>query len=299
MFKAIKKGAALGALVASLSAFSTASMAQEYKIGVQAYKGADVAAREWKPIGEYLSQKLGGTFTIVPSSDKDLIAGVKDGKIDFFFSNPSIFVQLKDENKAEAIATSTKEVKGQRIEKVASSILVRKDSPITKLADFKGKDFMTRAKSSFAGWLIVKRLFLEKGIDPDKDFKSIQETKSVQHVVYAVLNGAVDGGAVIAGTIEEMAREGKVNMDDFRVINKSNADYPFLHSTSLYPEFPIAAAAHTPPELRAEVAKALQALTPEDPVSRASQIANWVAPLDYSPVEDCIRLVQGSGPSKI
>ncbi|MHC1742612.1 MAG: phosphate/phosphite/phosphonate ABC transporter substrate-binding protein [Syntrophobacteraceae bacterium] len=299
MFEKMKKGAALGAFIATVTAFATASIAQEYKIGIQAYKGADVAAREWKPTGEYLTQKLGKTFTVVPLNDKDLIAGVKDGTIDFFFSNPSIYVQLKDEGKAEAIATSTKEIKGMRTEKVASSILVRKDSPITKLADFKGKDFMTRAKSSFAGWLIVKRLFLEKAIDPDRDFKTIQETKSVQHVVYAVLNGAVDGGAVIAGTLEEMAREGKINMDDFRVINKSSADYPFLHSTPLYPEFPMVATTHTPPELRAQVGKALEALTPDDPASKASQVAGWVTPLDYSPVAECMRLVQNNGPGKI
>ncbi len=299
MFRRIKLGAAIGAFIAAASTFSTASLAQEYKIGIQAYKGADVAVREWRPTAEYLSQKLGMTFTIVPLNDKDLIAGVQEGKIDFFFSNPSIYVQLKDEGKAEAVATSTKEIKGQRTEKVASSILVRKDSPITKLSDFKGKDFMTRAKSSFAGWLIVKRLFLEKGIDPDRDFKSVQETKSVQHVVYAVLNGAVDGGAVIAGTVEEMARDGKVSMDDFRVINKSPADYPFAHSTPLYPEFPMVAAAHTSPELRAQVAKALTALTPEDAASKASQVASWVPPLDYSTVAECMRLVQHNGPGKL
>lgn len=298
MFVRMKKGAILGALVAAVSAFSTAAMAQDYKIGIQAYKGIDVGVLEWKPTADYLSQKLGKSFTVVALSDKDLIAGVKEGKIDFFFSNPSIYVQLRDENKAEAIATMAKEIKGQRTEHVASSILVRKDSPITKLSDFKGKDFMTRAKSSFAGWLIVKRLFLENGMDPDRDFQSVRETKSVQHVVYAVQNGAVDGGAVIAGTLEEMARDGKVSMDEFRVINKYSDSFPFAHSTPLYPEFPMVAAEHTPSELREQVAKALLDLQPADPASKAAQIAGWVTPLDYFPVADCLRLVHNSSSGK-
>ncbi len=298
MFAKKTKGAILGALVTVVFALSTPSLAQDYKIGIQAYKGIDVGVLEWKPTAEYLSQKLGKTFTIVALNDKDLIAGVKEGKIDFFFSNPSIYIQLRDENKAQAIATMSKEVKNQRTEHVASSILVRKDSPITKLSDFKGKEFMTRAKSSFAGWLIVKRLFLEKGIDPDRDFQSVRETKSVQHVVYAVLNGAVDGGAVIAGTLEEMARDGKVNMDELRVINKISDNFPFAHSTPLYPEFPMVAAEHTPAELREQVAKALLDLQPTDPAAKAAQIAGWVLPLDYSPVADCLRLVQNAGSGK-
>jgi phosphate/phosphite/phosphonate ABC transporter binding protein len=298
MFQGIRNIVLIGAVVAAVSAFSTASMAQEYKIGIQAYKGIDVGMREWKPTADYLTEKLGKPFTVLALTDKDLTAGVKDGKIDFFFSNPSIYIQMKEQNKAEAVATTAKVVKSQRTDQVASSILVRKDSPITKLSDFKGKDFMTRAKSSFAGWLIVKRLFLEKGIDPDRDFKSIRETQSVQHVVYAVLNGAVDGGAVIAGTLEEMARDGKVSMDDFRVINKFSDDFPLAHSTQLYPEFPMVAAAHTSPELREQVAGALEALTPTDPASTAAQIGGWVKPLDYTSVSDCLRIVQQGGSAK-
>jgi len=272
--------------------FSADAAAQEIKIGVQAYKGADQTIREWKATAEYLTGKLGKTFSILPLSDKDLIAAVKEGKVDFFFSNPSIYVELNREENAEAIATMVKVIQDRPVEYVAASILVRHDSPIKKLADFKGKVFMTRAKSSFAGWLIVQRLFLENNIDPARDFNAVKETQSVQHVVYAVLNGAVDGGAVIAGTLEEMVQEGKVKMEDFRVVNAKVDLLPLAHSTQLYPEFPMVAAAHVPADLKAEVAAALHALKPTDPAAVSARIGGWSRPLDYSPVAECLRIVQ-------
>ena len=281
-------GVALGWMLTS----PFAAAAQEIKIGIQAYKGADQAIREWKATADYLSNKLGKSFTIVPFNDKDLIAAVKEGKVDFFFSNPSIYVDLNRDNNAEAIATMVKLIRDKPVEYVAASILVRQDSPIRKLADFKGKVFMTRAKSSFAGWLIVQRAFMENGMDPERDFSTVKETQSVQHVVYAVLNGAVDGGAVIAGTLEEMVQEGKVKMEDFRVINAKVDLLPLAHSTQLYPEFPMVAAAHVPAELKDEVAQALHSLKPSDPAAVSAKIGGWSRPLDYSSVAECLRIVQ-------
>ncbi len=266
--------------------------AQEIKIGVQAYKGAEQAIREWKPTADYLSSALGKSFTIVPYNDKDLIDAVKEGRVDFFFSNPSIYVELNRDHQAEAVATMVKIVQDRPVEYTAACILVHRDSPVKKLADFKGKVFMTRARSSFAGWLIVQRLFMENGIDPERDFSQVKETQSVQHVVYAVLNGAVDGGAVIAGTLEDMAKEGKVKMDDFRVINAKTDLLPLAHSTQLYPEFPIVAASHVPAQLKDDVAQALQSLKPSDPAAASARIGGWTKPLDYSSVAECLRIVQ-------
>lgn len=278
--------------LASLITFSAATAAQEIKIGIQAYKGADQAIREWKPTADYLSATLGKTFTVIPLNDKDLIAAVKESKVDFFFSNPSIYVELNRENQAEAIGTMVKIIQDRPVEYVAASILVHRDSPIKKLSDFKGKVFMTRAKSSFAGWLIVQRLFMENGIDPDRDFSVVKETQSVQHVVYAVLNGAVDGGAVIAGTLEEMVKDGKVKMEDFRVINAKVDLLPLAHSTQLYPEFPMVAAAHIPADLKEQVTQALQSLKPSDPAAVAAKIGGWSRPLDYSSVAECLSIVR-------
>jgi ABC-type phosphate/phosphonate transport system substrate-binding protein len=225
-------------------------------------------------------------------TDKELMEGVKQGKIDFFFSNPAIYAEMNKQFNAQAVATMLKLSKTNPTEYVAGSIFVRNDSPVKTLADFKGKEFITRAQSSFAGWMVAKRHFLEKGIDPEKDFKKIRDAQSMEHVVYAVLNGVVAGGAVMAGTLEEMAQEGKIKMADFRVIDQVADNFPFAHTTQLYPEFAIAAGAHVPATLKSDVSQALLSMAPSDPAAVDAKVSGWKKPLDYAPVVDCLTILK-------
>jgi ABC-type phosphate/phosphonate transport system substrate-binding protein len=136
---------------------------------------------------------------------------------------------------------------------------------------------------------MAKRLFLENGMDPDKDFKSLREATTHDNVVYAVFYGEVDGGAVRTATLETMAKAGKIKLaEDFKIIHQISDDFPFIHSTQLYPEYPMAACAPVPEELKNEVAKALIAMSPSDTAATAAEINGWVKPLDYSPVIDCL-----------
>jgi acyl-CoA synthetase (AMP-forming)/AMP-acid ligase II len=50
-----------------------------------------------------------------------------------------------------------------------------------------------------------------------------------------------------------MQEEEKIDMNDFRIINKlENKKFPFVHSTQLYPEWPVAACADTDKEIAKE-----------------------------------------------
>ena len=51
-------------------------------------------------------------------------------------------------------------------------------------------------------------------------------------------------GTVRTDTMERMEAEGKIKISDFKIINQMKDNFPFVHSTPLYPEWPIAAAAH-------------------------------------------------------
>lgn len=288
----IRKGLLIAVLSVMSCAFPSPGWSQEYKLGIQAFKGADTAMKEWKATSDYLTAKLGKTFTVVPCTDNELMEGVKQGKIDFFYANPAIFAEMNKQYGAQVLVTMVKATRTQPTEYLAGTIFTRKESAVKTLADFRGKDFMTRAKSSFAGWMVAKRHFLDKGIDPEKEFKAIKEAKSVEHVVYAVLNGAVEGGAIMAGTLEEMAAAGKVKMADFRVIDQAADNFPFVHTTQLYPEFCIAAGANVPPALKADVAQVLQAVAPTDPAAVNAKLNGWKKPLDYTPVVECLTIVK-------
>ena len=178
------------------------------------------------------------------------------------------------------------------LDKFGSLILVRHDSPVEKLSDLKGKSFACASRSAFGGWLMAVRELRENGVNPDSNFTSLRELKTHDNVIYAVLNGAVDGGSVRTGTLEKMVQEGKVEVSNFKFINRVPDDFPLLHSTQLYPEYPMAVCQHVPSDVRSLVSKLLYALPPSDPAVTSAKIAGWKEPLEYKPVVECLASIK-------
>ena len=132
------------------------------------------------------------------------------------------------------------------------------------------------------------RLLLENGIDPDKDCAAFLEGKKHDNVVLAVRAGAVDAGTVRTDTLERMVAEGKIKLNEFRVLNQVNDDFPFVRSTRLYPEWPMAACKGTSEETAAAVAAVLTELAPSEDAAKAAKVVGWSEPLDYGPVTECL-----------
>lgn len=128
--------------------------------------------------------------------------------------------------------------------------------------------------------------FSDAGIDPFKDFASLAFSGKHDNVVFAVQNEEVEAGTVRTDTLERMAASGAISMEDFKIIApRNNADFPFVSSTELYPEWPLGKLAATDSDLAAKVVAALKELKPEDKAARNAKIVGWTDPLDYSGVE--------------
>ena len=85
-----------------------------------------------------------------------------------------------------------------------------------------------------------------------------------------------------------MAAEGKINLNSFRVLNAgvmANDDFAILHSTRLYPEWPLAKVKNTPDAVARLVVDALKQLQPTDAAAKNAKVVGWVDALDYAPVE--------------
>ena len=261
---------------------------QEYKIGVLANRGPLQAFKEWKATADYLSTATGKTFSIVPLEYDQLPRWTNEKKIDFVLTNSAMYAELNKVYGVQAIATQVNQYKDQPLDKFGSLILVRRGSPVEDLSGLKGKSFACASRSAFGGWLMTVRLLHENGINPDSGFTSVRELKTHDNVIYAVLNGAVDAGSVRTGTIEKMVQEGKVNLSDFKVIHRISDEFPLLHSTRLYPEYPMAVCRHVPAELRTLVGKVLVSIPPSEPSLTNAKIAGWKEPLEYRPVTECL-----------
>jgi two-component system, LuxR family, sensor histidine kinase TtrS len=268
------------------------SQDQEYKIGVLANRGMPAAYKEWNATADILSAKTGKIFTVVPLDYDQVGPSTKDKKIDFILTNSAMFAELAKLYGVNAIATQLNQYKNQPLDKFGSVILVKADSPVKTFADLKTKTFACASRSAFGGWLMTVRLLMENGINPDSDFGAISELKTHDNVVFAVLNSVAAAGAVRTGILEKMVQEGKVKMADFKIIHKMDDDFPLVHSTQLYPEYPFAACQHVSATIKLQVGKILIGVSPTEPAAINANIIGWKDPLDYGSVVECLAMIK-------
>ena len=280
-------------LLAALYLLPPAVHGQEIRIGVLAFRGTETALNMWVPTADYLSRQIpGATFKIIPLDLAGMHARVRDRKLDFVLTNTGNYVELEARFGISRIATLKNLRQGGAYTEFGAVIFTRMGHPeISALADLKGHSFMAVSRDAFGGFQMAWRELLRHGIDPFADFKQLRFAGFPQdEIVYAVQRGDVDAGTVRTDTLERMAREGKVSLESFKVLNQKSAPrFSFLLSTDLYPEWPFAKLRHTSELLSEQVAVALLSLPATSEAARAAQSAGWTIPLDYGSVHELFR----------
>jgi two-component system sensor histidine kinase TtrS len=282
----------LAALCCCLLIYSEARAGQaSIKVGVLANRGVPRCQEEWTPTVQYLNQQLPGhNFVLAPLEFGEIAQAVQDGRVDFVLANSSIFTDLSSQG-LSAIATIKRATQSGSYAVFAGVIICRGDRPdIHSLADLKGKTFMAVDPQSFGGWRMVWRELAQAGIDPQRDFKQLRFGGYHESVPLAVLAGEADAGAARSGILERLQRDGRLKLGDLRILNPQVGDQlPQLHSTRLYPEWPMARVKHTSTELAEKVAVALLSMPVDSPACRAAGTAGWTTPENYDSVRELHR----------
>lgn len=264
----------------------------EYKIGVLAKRGAPKCMKKWRATGDYLTEKTGEKFIIMPLKFKAIEPALKAKRIDFMLANSAFYVEMEKKFGVKAITTLINSREGQSLKEFGGVVFVRKDSDIQSLADIKGRKFMCVKYSSFGGGHMAWRLLLENGIDPKTDCAAFIEGKKHDNVVLAVKNGTVDVGTVRTDTMERMQEEGRIQLSDFRIIREVKDEFPFVRSTRLYPEWPLAACATTDEQVADKVASALKSMSPTSKAAKDAKVTGWTEPLAYGSVRECLQKIR-------
>ena len=287
----MKKLMILLILVAFTATILPQNAMAEVKVGILAKRGAPKCMQKWGALGQYLSEQVGDKVRIVPLKFTAVEPAVAGGKVDFVLANSAFFVELEKKHNVRAVSTLVNSRKGNALSEFGGVLLVKADSPIQTLEDIRGKKLMVVKRSSFGGAQMAWRLLKDNGIDPETDCAEFLMGNKHDNVVLAVGNGSVDVGSVRSDTMERMADEGTINMADFRIIHKVDDDFPFVHSTRLYPEWPMAACAGTDQAVADKIAAALKALDAAHPAAQAAKIVGWTDPADYTPVRECLTVI--------
>lgn len=275
----MKKYLLVAMAFASVSMIANTVQAADIKFGVQAPRSILKAKAKWSELGKYLSKETGSKVKIVPLNPSVTVKSVAAGKVDIMLSNPVIAVVLTKNHGATTVATLKRKSGAQ----FAGVIISKKGSGITTAANTKGKKGMAfKFKKSAAAYVFQVKHLKDKGIDPHKDFSSFKQAKKQDDIVMAVKSGLIDVGFVKSGLLEAMAKEGKISLSDFHIIDSASDSLKKVHSTILYPEWTATASSKTDAATIASVRKALLKLTADSAASKKAGIKGFVAPLDLS-----------------
>jgi phosphate/phosphite/phosphonate ABC transporter binding protein len=279
------------ALACLFSSFAGAA-SPEVRIGVLALRGSERATQTWSATADYLARKLPGQrFRIVPLGFDEIHLAVRQRSVEFVLANPSFYVELESLYGVSPVVTMrNRHNGGPGYSQFGGVIFTRADrADIHNFRDLKGKTFAAVDKESFGGWHAAWRELLRQGLNPESDFKKLSFAGTHDAVVYAVRDGKADAGTVRTETLEHMAAEGAIKLADFYVLSERQPDdFPLLHSTELYPEWPLAKLKGVPDALAVQVAVALMQMPADDAAALAGHIMGWTLPLNYQSVHETL-----------
>lgn len=176
------------------------------------------------PLMRYLTRKTGYEFKlIIPKDFEDFFDIVKQGKVEFSYSNPYIYIQLADKGFLRAFANTILQQTGDIFRGI---IITHKDSPIRTLNDLKGKKVMVVSYKSAGGFLAQKLFLYENNIDVSKDL-SLIDGKRQEEVILNVYRKNVDAGFVRESALDVLEEE--IDLGKIRILAKTPyiANWPF------------------------------------------------------------------------
>ncbi|PLX50086.1 MAG: hypothetical protein C0613_05415 [Desulfobulbaceae bacterium] len=275
------------------------------RIGVLAKRGPAIFKKRWSATASYLNSRIADHhFTVTPLTFQEITQAVEDQELDFILVNSAIFAGLEAIHGVSCVATMKTMLDEHESTVFGGVIFTRADRPdLQSLSSLKGKNFMAVDRQSLGGWLMALRELKSYGIHPDNDFNKLNFTGTHDAVVYGVLAGEADAGTVRSDTLERMALERKISLNEIRVFPFSrrlhdsalyiNPDiyenFPYQLSTQLYPEWPFAKLNNTSEQLAKKVALALYQMPSESAAAHDAHIAGWTIPHQYQSVRECLQ----------
>ncbi len=152
-----------------------------------------IAYEKYQPLIDYLSEATPYHFELVlKKSYEDTVNALGQGEVDIALLGPLAYLEAHKKFGALSILQS---VTGRNESTYRSVVVVRKDSPLTRLDELKGKSFAFAAPQSTSGNLYPRYMLAEAGIHL-KDLKEYNNFNYHDSVVKWVLNGDYDAGAI-------------------------------------------------------------------------------------------------------
>jgi len=270
-----------------------ADAGETVKFAVLAFRPKPEILARWQPLSDYLNRAVPGhRFEMAVLHYDELEEAIAQRRVDFVLTQPAHYVLMTYRNGLSSpLATLVENESGHALDKFGGVIFTRAGrADIATLADLKGKILSSTTTGSLGGYQMQAHELAQAGIRLPQDAKVMETGQAQDRAIQMVLEGKADAGFARTGVIEAMAREGKLDAKALKILNlRAEADFPYLLSTRLYPEWAFAAMPNIEEALSLRVAAALLSLPHDGEVAQRIGIHGFTIPADYHPVDDLLR----------
>ncbi|MDA8146374.1 MAG: phosphate/phosphite/phosphonate ABC transporter substrate-binding protein [Thermaerobacter sp.] len=179
--------------------------AQTVRFSTIGLQRADIMAKSFQPLMDYLSEQTGFRVEFVPSSSYDhVVESLAKAEVDIAQLSPFMYVQAADQRGIRALVKPLN--RGQPY--YYANLVARGDSALAAPGDIRGKRFAFGDRNSTSGHFVPRLLLQQAGIDPERDCAEVRFLGSHDNVAEAVLNGTVDAGGIEDVVLERYKGKG-------------------------------------------------------------------------------------------
>ncbi|MDR9499827.1 MAG: EAL domain-containing protein [Hydrogenovibrio sp.] len=265
----------------------------QYTIGILAYRDKASTQDRWQPLADYLNEQLPQyQFDFKVYFLKELELAVRTNDVNFVLTNPSHYVLMAYRYGLTSPLASMLNLEGAfATDRFGGVVFTRNQrDDITSYRDVAGKKVVTPAKTSLGAFQMQAYELLQQGIRLPDDVQMIETGQPHHKAVEAVLSAEADVGFVRTGVLEELVRRGQIDMNQIKLINaQRHPDFPFVTSTSLYPEWPFTALPSVEKSVMRQVATALLMLSQKSDLAHSMGIAGFTLSGDYRSIDLLMR----------
>lgn len=269
------------------------SAEEALRLGILAFRPKEQALIQWQPFATYLQNTIGKPIALQIYNYPEFTQAVANHEVDIILTNPGHYIVLKNKFKLSApLVTQITQKDHTILTQFAGVIFTRKDSAILTLQDMEYKQIAITDMDSLGGYQMQAYELACSGIQPQKA-QLVMTGMPHDRVVEAVLSYKADVGFVRTSVLEDMVHEGKLALSDIKIINEQkDQNFPYIHSTKLYPEWPLVVVPTLDEHIARALTIALLTLPSESEAAKSAQIYGFTVPADYKGVEDALRTLR-------
>ncbi len=272
------------ALIASLLLSSTvpAQDRPEIRIGIFDTFGPEFWPRVLGPSLEYWRKSLPQYHITTQELSAGDVEHLDEIGLSFFISSPFLYWSSHMRRGASAVAALTPATANDSAHAAAGVVVVRSDSSIKSLTDFKTHPVRLAVATSGlnAELIAVKGALTDLGLSPDKVLREVRPVGlRTPGVISAVAAGAADAGIMQLCDLENAIHHHAIPRDALQVLdNKATEQESCLRSTNRYPDVVFAALATTPARVVTDFAAVAYAMP-------ATSKEQWLSASNFTEVD--------------